>query len=138
MSHRALYWIVGGTLAVLLVVMLVAWEYDRSSEEADQKAGELIAAFEADGLPTPANPDQIARVLGTDGGAICETAGEDIPQGLLRIHLGVGGAFYTRPVTVDRRVLQGELLVVETYCPERLDDFREFVEDHDFDDVIRD
>ena len=49
-SERSIYWLVAGALGVLLIVMLVAWNYDRQNDEANAKADELIAAYEAAGL----------------------------------------------------------------------------------------
>ena len=91
MRDRSIYWIVSGGLAVLLVVMLVSWNYDRQNEEADAKAQELIAAFEEAGLRTPADPDQIARTLGDDGGQVCETADSELVQGYWKLRLLHGG-----------------------------------------------
>jgi hypothetical protein len=135
--ERTIYWIVGGIFGVLLIVMLAAWNYDRQNEEADAKAAELIAAYEAAGLRAP-DQDQIAGVLGDDGGAVCDAADGDVLQGYWKQRFGVGGEFYFRPVKVDRKVVQGLLLVVRIYCPEELPDVEDFVEDLDFDDVIRD
>jgi hypothetical protein len=136
-GDRAIYWIVAGALGVLLIVMLVAWNYDRQNEEADAKAQELIAAFEAAGLRAP-DPDQIARTLGDDGGQVCETADSDLVQGYWKLRLAVGGEFYQRAVRLDPRVREGLSLVVDVYCPEKRPDIEDFFEDWDFDDVIRD
>jgi hypothetical protein len=125
-------------VVVLGVVMLAAWDYDRSSEEAERKAAELIAAYEAAGLPAPLGVEEVAGLLGDDGGAVCASADSDLAQGLLKLNLVVGGAFYQRPVTVDRKTLEGLVLIVQIYCPEKLEDVRSFVDDHEFDDVIRD
>ena len=38
----------------------------------------------------------------------------------------------------DSRVFQGQLLIIEIYCPDELDDFRAFVEDLETDDVAGD
>jgi hypothetical protein len=138
MSHRVIYWIVGGIFGVLLIVMLASWNYDRQNAQADAKAQQLIATYRAAGLTPPAKPEMIARVLGDDGGAVCDTAGSDLLDGYWKLRLGVGGEFYYRPVKVDQRMLQGYLLVVKTYCPDKLPDVQEFVDDLDFDDVIRD
>jgi hypothetical protein len=138
MSERAIYWIVGVILGVLLIVMLVAWEYDRSNEEAEEKAQQLIAAYEEAGLTPPAKPEMIARVLGDDGGVVCETAGDDLMEAHLKLRLGVGGEFYHRPVRVDEDTVKGLLLIVGIYCPDKLPDVEDFVDDLDFDDVIRD
>jgi hypothetical protein len=136
-SHRAIYWITGGGLAVLLIVMLVGWNYDRQNDEADAKAQELIAAYEQAGLRAP-DQDQIARTLGDDGGQVCETADSELVQGYWKLRLMVGGEFYVRPVRLDGRIRQGLSLVVDVYCPEKRPDIEEFFEDWDFDDVVRD
>lgn len=137
MSHRALYWIVGAGLGVLLIVMLVGWNYDRQNDEADAKAAELIAAYEEAGLRAP-DQDQIARTLGDDGGQVCETADSELVQGYWKLRLMVGGEFYTRAVRLDGRVRQGLSLVVDVYCPEKRPDIEDLFEEWDFDDVVRD
>ena len=137
MRERTIYWIVAGAFGVLLIVMLVAWNYDRQNEEADAKAQELIAAFEAAGLPTP-DQDQIARTLGDDGGQVCETADSELVQGYWKLRLAVGGEVYQRATRLDGRVREGLLLVVDVYCPEKRPDIEDFFEDWDFDDLVRD
>ena len=79
----------------------------------------------------------VARVLGDDGGIVCETAGSELLEGYWKLRLGVGGEYYFRPVKVDRRTLEGLLHVVEVYCPDKLPEVEDFVDDLNFDDVIR-
>jgi hypothetical protein len=136
-KERTIYWIVGGVLGVLLIVMLVSWNYDRQNAEADAKAQELIAAYEQVGLTAP-DQDQIARTLGDDGGAVCETADSELVQGYWKLRLGVGGEFYVRSVRLDGKVRQGLSIVVDVYCPEKRPDIEDFFEDWDFDDTVRD
>jgi hypothetical protein len=136
--ERTIYWIVGGIFGVLLIVMLVAWNYDVQNAEADAKAQQLIAAYERAGLRAP-DEDQIARVLGDDGGAVCQWADSELVHAYWKLRLGVGGEYYFRPVIVDGRVREGLSLVVRVYCPEKLPDIDEdFFKDWDFDDTIRD
>ena len=137
MRERTIYWIVGGIFGVLLIVMLVAWNYDRQNAEADAKAQQLIAAYEQAGLPAP-DEDQIARTLGDDGGAVCDTADSELVQGYWKLQLGVGGEYYRRSVRLDPRVREGLSLVVDVYCPEKRPDIEDFFEDWDFDDTVRD
>ena len=137
MRERTIYWIVGGGLGVLLIVMLVGWNYDRQNDEADAKAQELIAAYEQAGLRAP-DQDQIARTLGDDGGQVCETADSELVQGYWKLRLMVGGEFYFRAVRLDGRIRQGLSLVVDVYCPEKRPDIEDFFEEWDFDDVVRD
>ena len=40
-----------------------------------------------------------------------------------------------RPVIADSRVFQGQLLIIQIYCPDELEDFQEFVDDLKTDDV---
>ncbi|MEQ3553877.1 hypothetical protein WIS52_25660 [Pseudonocardia nematodicida] len=127
MNARVIYASVGALLAALLVVMLVSYDYNRSDEVALGKADELIGAYRAAGLATPADAGQVAQVLGDDGGAVCATAGSPHQLGLLKTRLGVGGEFYLRPATVDPRTVQGLELVVATYCPEDLPAVEQFV-----------
>lgn len=137
MSHRAIYLIVGGVLAALLVVMLVTFNYNRSSQEAVAKAEQLIAAFDQAGLRTPANADTVAKVMGTDGGAVCAATGDGVARGIAKLNLAVGGAFYTRPVIAERRVATGLLLVVETYCPDKAAEVKEFLDSQTFVVLVR-
>jgi hypothetical protein len=137
MRERTIYWIIAGGFGVLLIVMLVAWNYDRQNDEANAKAQELIAAYEAAGLTAP-DQDQIARVLGDDGGQVCETADSELVQGYWKLRLMVGGEFYQRATSLPETIREGLSLVVDVYCPEKRPDIEDFFEDWDFDDVVRD
>ena len=132
MSNRTIYWIVAGVLAVLLVVMLIRFSYNRSNEEAMAKAEQLITAFEDAGLRPPMDAQRVAKVFGTDGGTVCESVGEGVARGIAKLHLSVGGAFDTRPVINERRVGTGLLLVVQTYCPDKLPDVQQFMDNLTF------
>lgn len=132
MSPRAIYWSIGGVLVVLLVVMVVAWDNNRDNDAARAKADELIVAYERAGLPTPVSADQVARVLGDDGGSVCAAADNRQQLGLLKTQLAVGGEFYQRPVILPAKTLEGLRLIVATYCPEHLPVVTDFVDGLDF------
>jgi hypothetical protein len=127
MSHRAIYWAVGGVLGVLLVVALFTWTYNKATAEAVAKANQVISAYESAGLPTPKSAERVAQVLGNDGGEVCQVAGSDYLQGYVKTRLGVGGEFYFRPIIVDGRALEGAALVVQTYCPEKAPRVDQFI-----------
>jgi hypothetical protein len=38
---------------------------------------------------------------------------------------------------VDRNILQGELLILETYCPDKLEPYKDKVEQLKTDDVLK-
>ena len=94
---------------------------------AQQKAQELTQKFEQAGLRVPQDQDIIVRSLGDDGGAVCENPGQTRwPRRSSTTSSSTAPAFVgRRPVIVDRRVVLGEALILETYCPEELEEFRE-------------
>ena len=128
MSSRVIYWTVGGVFAALLVLALITWNYNKATEEALDKADQLISSYESAGLPPPRSADNVAEVLGTDGGEVCVAASSDYLLGYIKTRLGVGGEFYFRPTIVDRRPLEGAALIVQTYCPEEAPRVNEFIE----------
>jgi hypothetical protein len=136
MSHRAIYGIVAAVFGVLLVVMLVTYNYNKSSDEALAKAQQLTATLGQAGLPTPKDPAQVAKVFGTDGGSVCASVQDGVALGIAKFNLSVGGEFYRRAVIADRRVAAGILAVVKTYCPDKIPTLQKFLDQH-FDTVVR-
>ena len=118
-DHRATYAVVGAILVVLLIIMLVTWNYNRPSEAALAKAQQLSSEFQSAGLQ-PLDPTQVAQALGEDGGQVCALADNGQLLGYLKTRLGVGGEFYYRPTIIKRDVVAGVGLVVKVYCPEKL------------------
>lgn len=122
-------------LGILLVVGLIAFNSARETRNAEEKADELIAALEDAGARAP-DRDQIVRVLGEDGGATCEDPNDALNRAILLSQLSNGASGPgARPVVTDSRVFQGQKLIIEIYCPDELDDFNEFVDDLETDDV---
>lgn len=136
MSHRAIYWTVAAVLGVLLVVMLVTYQYNKSSDEALAKANQLTSTLSQAGLPTPRDPAQVAKVFGTDGGAVCASVDTGVALGIAKLNLGVGGEFYRRAVISDKRVAAGILAVVKTYCPDKVPTLQTFLQQR-FETVVR-
>lgn len=63
-------------------------------------------------------------VLGTDGGAVCQNPANSLGKAILNAELTNGASFVgRRPVLVAKRVVQGELLILQTYCPENVPAF---------------
>ena len=122
-------------LGILLLAALLAFRGARETAEAQEKADELIAAIEAGGATAP-DRDRIVRVLGDDGGATCENPNDALSRSTLFSLLTNGAAGPgIRPVIADSRVVQGQLLIIEVYCPEELEEFQQFVDDLKTDDV---
>jgi hypothetical protein len=137
-SPRERGWIFIVALVLLGVVTLagvLAFNEGVDNAQAQNKANELVDALTEVGARTP-DPDEVARVLGDDGGATCENPNEALSRAVLLSQLSNGATGPgARPVIADSRVVQGQLLIIEIYCPDELDDFKNFVDDLKTDDV---
>ena len=138
---RTLYWIVGGVVVVLAVAGLIAFSEGKENERAQAKAQELSQKLERAGVFVP-DKDILVRTLGDDGGAVCENADDGLDglnKAILFDQLTNGASQVgRRPIIADRRFVLGELLIVETYCPEHLEDIRNQLDDLKYDDVLKD
>jgi hypothetical protein len=119
-----------GVLAVAVVILTVAglliYQSGEESRDADAKADQLISQLQEFGLRTPSK-EQIVRVLGDDGGAVCANPDNALTRAALAAQLvnGAGGPG-TRPVIADTRFLQGELAIISVYCPDQVQKFQEY------------
>lgn len=140
-SHRERSWIYITScvlLAGLVIAGLIAFRGARETARAEDKADELIAALEQAGARTP-DRDLIVRVLGDDGGATCQDPNGALNRATLFSLLSNGASGPgLRPVVAESRAVQGQLLIIETYCPDELDDFQKFVEDLETADHVGD
>lgn len=136
-GSNLVYWIVGGVALVLVVIGLITYNGQKDDEAAQAKAQELTQRFERAGLPVPSDQDIIVKSLGTDGGAVCDNPADALGRALFDNQLSNGAAFVgQRPIIADRRVLVGEALILDTYCPEELQQFRDKLGDYKVDDTI--
>ena len=131
-SRRERTWIYVVSCAILAALALwaiLAFSVVRETVRAQEKADELIAALDGACLRTPER-DQIVRVLGEDGGATCNNPNEALSQATLLALLANGATGPgERPVIADSRAVQGQLLIIEVYCPAELEDFQQFIDD---------
>jgi Tfp pilus assembly protein FimT len=115
-------------LVVLAVIGLITFRGARQTQEAGEKADQLISEIESAGRAAPSR-EQIMRVLGDDGGAVCANPNEALSRAtfLSQLMNGASGPG-ARPVIADSRVVQGQLLIIEVYCPDELAEFQQFVD----------
>jgi hypothetical protein len=137
-ERRTIYIVCAIIFGVLILVALLAYRSAESNEQAEEKANQLIAALEQAGARAPSQ-EQIVRVLGDDGGALCDDPDQALRRSILYSQLvnGAGGPGM-RPIIADSRVVQGQLLVIGIYCPDELPGFQEVVDNLKFDDVAED
>ncbi|HKD97878.1 MAG TPA: hypothetical protein VKB69_09780 [Micromonosporaceae bacterium] len=135
---RVVTWIVlGAIFLILLIIALAVFRSAKNNVQASNKADQLITALQKAGLPQPSK-DQIVRVMGTDGGAICHDPDAGLTQAQLQAQLDNGAAGPgMRPTLSDQQVVQGELLALGVYCPEQLAEFTNQIKNnYKFADVI--
>ena len=113
-------------LAVIATVMFVG---ARQQAKDVDKAQELLDAFADAGIAVSFTPEQVASVLGDDGGATCADPNSALARSTLLAGLSNGaGGPGLRPTLVESRLLQGQLLIIQTYCPDEAEEFQEFVD----------
>ncbi|MFE1443040.1 hypothetical protein [Streptomyces sp. NPDC058739] len=125
-------------LVALVVIGLIQYSSLRATNEAQKKANQLAGKLEDAGFPRP-DTDTIARALGTDGGLACEDPGSALRSALWKVGNLANGATGPgmRPVIADTQVVAAELLVVSVYCPDKLDDVQDDIDDLKTDDTVR-
>jgi len=129
-KHRRItYIVITVALVLLLIICFIFYRSAQSSQQAPDKANQFIAALQKAGVRVVPSQEQIVRVLGDDGGAICKDPASALRKALLFSQLtnGAGGPGI-RPVVVDSRIFKGELLVIQIYCPDQLPQFQQMVE----------
>ena len=136
-SDRWMYWVIGLGIVILAVIGLITYSGEKETERAQQKAQALAQAYEAAGLRAPIDQDRIVRWLGDDGGEVCESPGDALGRAMVLDQISNGADFVgRRPVIADSRVVQGEALILQTYCPDKLEEFKEDFDDLKFDDTL--
>jgi hypothetical protein len=137
--HTRLYWAIAFGVVALAVIGLITFGAHKSDQVAQQKAQELSRNFAAAGLPVPADQDAIVRQLGSEGGYVCADPGSALGRALLFDQITNGGSFVgRRPVIGDTQILKGELLILQTYCPDKVPQFQDRIGNLKTDDTVKD
>ena len=137
-NHNWLVWAAGGVALVLCIIGLVTYSGKKETQQAQDKAQQLTQKFQAAGLRVPKDQDVFVRSLGSDGGAVCDNPASALGKAALIDTLTNGADFVgRRPVIVDRRILQGEALILQIYCPDKLPGYREKIDELKYDDTIK-
>jgi hypothetical protein len=124
------YIILGAIFVSLALIALGTFRHAKSSVNAHNKGNQLITDLTNAGFHAP-TIDQITKVFGEDGGALCESPSSALKVGLERIGSANGaGGPGLRPVYVAKRVVEAELIAINVYCPEHAPAFKQYVEDY--------
>jgi hypothetical protein len=130
-ERAIIYGVAAAVVLTFMIIGLIAWQSAKSTREAEAKADQLIAALRLAGAPLP-DHDEVVRMFGDDGGAVCTDPTGALSKATLNAQLtnGAGGPG-TRPVITASRVVRGEALVIGIYCPDQLPAFQQFIDSLD-------
>jgi glutamate:GABA antiporter len=136
-SRDRVSWAIGITLVVLAAVGIVIFKQGRDERIARDRADQLVALYRSHDLPVPVGRKTVIRVFGKDGGAVCDNPNGALSRALQAQQLASGGNVGSRPIRTDRRVVAGEELILQVYCPSKLPAYRQYVDSKRFDRVVR-
>jgi putative glutamate/gamma-aminobutyrate antiporter len=137
-TRRKLIYAGAGFLAgVAVIAGLVSFKDRNHDEEAQAKADEVIAMFQENGFRTP-QKDLVVNLLGTDGGKVCEDPASALQNSVYKMTQLSNGAAQVglRPVITDQDVVQGQLVILDVYCPDQAAKVRAQLDDLKYDDVV--
>ena len=138
-NHDWMYWVIGAVVLVLCIVGVITYSGNKQTAEAQAKAQQLTQKLQAAGLPVPQDQDIFVRSLGTDGGAVCDNPATALGKAVLADTITNGADFVgRRPVIIDRRILKGETLILQTYCPDKLQEYKDHIDEFKTDSVLKD
>lgn len=136
--HRWIYIGAIVLLVAMVVIGLLTYTQQRATNEAYRKAEQLSDDLVAAGYHAVPDQGQIARLLGTDGGAVCENPGGTLNNALWKVNLSNGATGPgQRPIVADAKAVEAEAIVLNVYCPDKLDEFRSKVDDLDTDNTVK-
>ena len=136
-SRDVVPWLVGGLLVVLAVLGIVVFKQGHDNRIARDRADQLVSLYRSHDLSVPVSHKTIVRVFGTDGGAVCDNPNGSLTRAIQNQQLASGGNVGSRPIRADRRVVTGEELILQVYCPSKLPAYRRYVDSKRYDRVIR-
>lgn len=137
--NAVVYWVAVALLVVLTAIALAAYRGAREDAAALAKADELLTVLSDAGVERLPSQEQVARVLGDDGGSVCQDPGHALRRATLFAMLGTGASGPgARPVVTDSVLLRGQLAVVGVYCPEHLEEVAGYLDELATDDVASD
>ncbi|MEU6934149.1 hypothetical protein AB0A05_33940 [Streptomyces sp. NPDC046374] len=137
-EHKWIYWGAIVILVGLLITGLVRYSSFKRTNESQKKADQLSQELVKAGYPAP-DTDTVQRLLGTDGGQVCQDPASTLKTALYRIQQLSNGATGpgNRPIIADTKAVDAERIVLQVYCPDQVDDFDQAVDDLKTDDTVK-
>ncbi|MFD7496215.1 hypothetical protein ACFV8T_28145 [Streptomyces sp. NPDC059832] len=136
-EHRWIYLGAIVLLVALVVIGIVQYTSVRATNESRKKADALSDRLVEAGYPAP-DSGTVQRLLGADGGIVCESPDDALRTALWKIQLSNGsGGPGQRPVIADTRTVGAERIVLQVYCPDQAEAFDRTVDELRTDSTVR-
>ncbi|MFJ2499416.1 hypothetical protein [Streptomyces sp. NPDC087539] len=136
-EHRWIYLGAIVLLVALVVIGVVQYTSVRATDDSRRKADELSEKLVEGGYPAP-DPGTVQRLLGKDGGIVCESPDDAVRTALWKIQLSNGSdGPGQRPVIADTRAVGAERIVLQVYCPDQVGAFDRTVDELRTDSTVR-
>jgi hypothetical protein len=125
-DNRILLTVIGVLVTVLVIVGLVAFTHPTNNGLAKAKAVQLQQVLRHRGLPVAPNLAVLSSSLGTDGGVVCKASGYNLTDAILNQQdSGLGGSpSASRVLPVESEIVNGQLAIIDVYCPSRAAAFK--------------
>jgi amino acid transporter len=136
--RRAVLWAIAALLVVLAVVLVLVYKPAPNNSLAQAKAHRVEALYAAHGLTVPVDDRTLTSILGDNGGSVCASPTSALTKSMQDLSLANGGATVgIRPIRESRRVVEGEQIILQVYCPKQLPAFTKYVNATRYDAVTR-
>jgi hypothetical protein len=117
-DNRPLMMIIAALVLSLLVVSLIAFDQPNNNSAAKAKAVKLEALMRREGLPLPTSLSVFSSSLGTNGGVVCAASGYNLTDAILnQQNSAASGAKTGSVLPIEKAVLNGQLAIIQVYCP---------------------
>ena len=119
-DNRPLMAIIGVLVVALVVVGLIAFDQPNNNAAARAKAVKLETLLRAEGLPLPTSLSVFSSSRGTNGGLVCKSSGYNLTDAILNQQNSAStGAKTGSVLPIEKAVLNGQLAIIQVYCPSR-------------------
>ena len=136
--HRDVLWAIAALLVILAVVLVLVYKPAPNNSLAQAKAHRVEALYASHGLTVPVDDKTLISILGTNGGSVCASPTSALTKAMQDLSLANGGATVgIRPIRESSRVVEGEQIILQVYCPKQVPAFNKYVNAKRYDAVTR-
>jgi hypothetical protein len=120
-DNRRLLTIIAVLFTALVIICLVVFKPPTNNGVARLRAEQLQQVLRRRGLPVAPSLKVLSSSLGTDGGVVCKASGYNLTDAILNQQdaAGSGALSNARVLPVESEILNGQLAIIDVYCPSR-------------------